>query len=158
MILSWGKCKIEYATSSAGAPGTTWTEIDTPKEGTTKLTPTAGQEKTATAEGGETVDVKYNRNSYLFEFDLFVKKGGTAPFTDDDGIVSGEKAFRVSPVDDPSCPGIQIDRSSVRVDESYSSEDGILLHHSCKCLRPATGNTIKSYTAQTPTPGGGDSD
>lgn len=147
MILSWGKCKIEKTTSPA-AQGATWTELDTPKEGTTKLTATAGTEKNATAEGGEVVDVKYNRDTYTFEFDLFVKKGSTAPFTDDDGIVSGEFAFRVSPVDDPTCPGIQIDRASVRVDESYSSEDGILLHHSCKCLRPTSGNTIKSYTAQ----------
>lgn len=154
MILSWGKCKIEK-TSSPASDSSVWDELDTPKEGTTKLTATAGQEKTAIAEGGEIVDVKYNRNTYLLEFDLFVKKGSTAPFTDDDGVVSGEFTFRVSPVDDPSCPGILIDRASVRVDESYSSEDGILLHHACQCLRPASGNTIKAYTAGT---GGGSSE
>ena len=54
--LSWGKCTIEKATSTKGTPAEQWTAIDTPKEDTTKLTPTAGTEKTATEEGGELVD------------------------------------------------------------------------------------------------------
>lgn len=146
MILSWGKCKITHAGSVQGAPVGNWNEIDTPKEGTTKLTPTAGTEKTATAEGGGIVDAKYNRNTFVFEFYLFVKKGQTAPFSDDDGIVSGEHAFRVVPEDDLSCEGIQIDRCNIRVDLSYSTDEGKMLHHYCKCLRPATGATVKPYT------------
>lgn len=144
-VLSWGKCTLQTATSTNGAPGTTWTDIDTPKEDTTKLTATAGTEKTATEEGGDIVDVLYGKNTYQLEFDLFVKKGGTRPFTGNDGIVSGEHAFRVVPADD-ACEGIQIDRSVVRVEESYSTADGILLHYVAKCLKPAEGNTVKPYT------------
>lgn len=144
-VLSWGKCTLQTATSTNGAPGTTWTDIDTPKEDTTKLTATAGTEKTATEEGGDIVDVLYGKNTYQLEFDLFVKKGGTRPFTGNDGIISGEHAFRVAPADD-ACEGIQIDRSVVRVEESYSTADGILLHYVAKCLKPAEGNTVKPYT------------
>jgi len=144
-VLSWGKCTLQTATSTNGAPGTTWTDIDTPKEDTTKLTATAGTEKTATEEGGDIVDVLYGKNTYQLEFDLFVKKGGTRPFTGNDGIISGEHAFRVVPADD-ACEGIQIDRSVVRVEESYSTADGILLHYVAKCLKPAEGNTVKPYT------------
>lgn len=144
-VLSWGKCTLQTATSTNGAPSTTWTDIDTPKEDTTKLTATAGTEKTATEEGGDIVDVLYGKNTYQLEFDLFVKKGGTRPFTGNDGIVSGEHAFRVVPADD-ACEGIQIDRSVVRVEESYSTADGILLHYVAKCLKPAEGNTVKPYT------------
>lgn len=147
-VLSWGKCSITTTTSEDGAPGSsaTWKEIDTPKEDTTKLTATAGTEKTATEEGGDIVDVMYGKNSYQLEFDIFVKKGATRPFTANDGIISGEHAFRVTPADS-SCEGIQIDRSVVRVEESYSTADGILLHYVAKCLKPASGNTIKPYTA-----------
>ncbi len=146
-VLSWGKCSITTTPSTDGAPGSsaTWTAIDTPKEDTTKLTATAGTEKTATEEGGEIVDVLFGKNSYELEFDIFVKKNGTRPFTGNDGIVSGEHAFRIAPADS-TCEGIQIDRAVVRVEESYSTADGILLHYVAKCLKPASGNTIKAYT------------
>lgn len=144
-ILSWGKCSIQTTTSTSGAPGSDWKDIDTPKEDTTKLTTTAGTEKTATEEGGDIVDVQFGKNSYQFEFDIFVKKGGERPFTSSDGIIAGEHAFRVTPADETT-EGLQIDRSVVRVEESYSTADGILLHYVVKCLKPASGNTVKPYT------------
>ncbi len=151
-ILSWGKCSITHTTSTGGEPasGGTWTAIDTPKEDSTVLNPTAGAEKVATAEGGEVVDVLFGKNTYQLEFDIFVKKGGTRPFSDNDGVVSGEHAFRVTP-EDATCEGIQIDRSVVRVEESYKAADGIILRHVVKCLKPKTGNTIKPYTASSGT-------
>lgn len=147
-ILSWGKCAVQKAASSNGTPGATWTAIDTPKENTTKVTPTAGQEKTATEEGGGIVDAMNGKNTYVFEFDLFVKKGGTRPFEDVDGLVAGEHAFRVIP-EDTECEGVQIDRCIVRVEESFSTDEGKLLHHVCRCLKPAQGKTVKPYTATT---------
>lgn len=146
-ILSWGKCKIETTPSVSGEPGSPveWVEIDTPKEDTTKITPTAGAEKTATEEGGDLVDYRRGKNTYVLEFDLFVKKGVARPFTDDDGVISGEHAFRITPEDD-TCEGAQIDRSVVSVEESYSTADGKLLHYVAKCLKPATGKTVKPYT------------
>lgn len=146
MILSWGKCKVETAVSTDGAPAATWTELDTPKKDTTKLTPTAGEEVTAQEEGGEIVDARYGKTTYTFEFDIFVKKGKTRPFEDTDGLISGEHAFRVTPVEDTECEGIQIDRSVVRCEESYSTADGKLLHYVVKCLKPKSGKTVKPYT------------
>lgn len=146
-VLSWGKCKIQTTTSTNGAPASSgpWKDIDTPKEDTTKVTPTAGSEKTATEEGGELVDVRYGKNTYTLEFDLFVKKGKDRPFEDYDGLISGEHAFRVIPEDD-TCEGCQIDRAVVRCDESYSTADGKLLHYVARCLKPAAGKTVKPYT------------
>lgn len=144
-ILSWGKCLIEHSTSTNGAPGSDWTAIDTPKEDTTKLTPSAGTEVNATEEGGEIVDSRTGKNTYLFEFDLFVKKGKERPFEDNDGIIAGEHAFRLTP-EDEDCEGLQIDRSTVRVEESYSTADGKMLHYVVRCLKPATGKTVKPYT------------
>lgn len=144
-ILSWGKCLIEHSTSTNGAPSTDWTAIDTPKEDTTKLTPSAGTEVNATEEGGEIVDSRTGKNTYLFEFDLFVKKGKERPFEDNDGIIAGEHAFRLTP-EDEDCEGLQIDRATVRVEESYSTADGKMLHYVVRCLKPATGKTVKPYT------------
>lgn len=146
MILSWGKCKVETSVSTDGAPADSWKELDTPKKDTTKLTPTAGEEVTAQEEGGEIVDARYGKTTYTLEFDIFVKKGKERPFEDNDGLISGEHAFRVTPVEDASCEGIQIDRSVVRCEESYTTADGKLLHYVAKCLKPKTGKTVKPYT------------
>lgn len=145
-ILSWGKCKIEFAKSVSGVPNGAWTEVDTPKEDTTKITPTAGTEVTATEEGGEVVDSRTGKNSYVLEFDLFVKKGVARQFDDNDGVIAGEFAFRITP-EDESTEGVQIDRASLRVEESYTTADGKILHYVAKCLKPATGKTVKPYTA-----------
>ena len=145
--LSWGKCTIEKATSTKGTPAEQWTAIDTPKEDTTKLTPTAGTEKTATEEGGDLVDSRTGKNTY--QFDLFVKKGGTRPFEDADGVIAGEWAFRLTPEDEET-EGFQIDRSTVRCEESYSTADGKMLHYVVKVLKPATGKSVKPYTKTNP--------
>ena len=147
-ILSWGKCLIQHKNSVNGAPAAaeSWKDIDTPKEDTTKITPTAGNEVTATEEGGDVVDARTGKNTYQFEFDLFVKKGVARPFDDNDGIISGEHAFRITPEDD-TCEGAQIDRCTLRVEESYSTADGKLLHYVGRCLKPAAGKTVKPYTA-----------
>lgn len=148
-VLSWGKCLLEHTPSVDGAPAPQgpWKALDTPKEDSTVLTPTAGTETVATEEGGDVVDVMYGKNTYEFAFDIFVKKGKERPFEDNDGIVEGEHAIRLTP-EDEECEGIQIDRCKIRVEESYNTKDGILLHHVCKCLKPKTGNTIKPYTKE----------
>ncbi len=143
-ILNWGHCTVMYAKSVNGAPSGSWTEIDTPKEDTTELSAEQGTEKTANEEGGALVDYMPAKNTYTLAFDLFVKKGVDAPFDDEDGVVAGEWAFRVES-DDKDCAAIQIDRSILRVDESYSTDEGSLLHHEIRCLKPAEGKTIKRY-------------
>lgn len=143
-VLSWGKCDIKHK----GGSDTAFTSIDTPKSDTTKLTSTAGQETTATEEGGAIVDYRRGKTTYQLEFDIFVKKGGPAPFvTDDDGVVEGEHAFQVIP-EDTTCEGIQIDRSVLSVEKNYSTADGIILHYVAKVLKPATGASVKPYTGQ----------
>ena len=149
-ILSWGKCIIEHAKSTDGVPGTDWKEIDIPKEDTTKVTPQAGNEVDATEEGGGIVDSRTSKTTYTFEFDLFVKKGKDAPFEDDDGVIAGEHAFRLTP-EDEECEGILIERSALRVEESYNTADGKILHYVARCLRPKTGKTVKPYVKATTT-------
>jgi len=147
-VLSWGKGTLETSPSTDGAAGTTWKTIDTPKEDTLKLTPTAGDEKTATEEGGEIVDSRNGKTKFQLEWDSFVKKGVERPFEDTDGFISGEHAFRYTPEDEET-EGFLIDRSTVHCEESYSTADGKLLHYVARCLKPKTGKTVKPYTKVT---------
>lgn len=142
--LSWGKPTIKHKVSENGAPKTTgdWTELDTPKQDTTELTTTAGDEVTANEEGGAIVDVRFGASKYELAFDLFEKKGGTDPFTDVDGVIPGEHALQIIP-EDAACKGVQIDRCALRREISYTTADGILYHYVARCLKPAEGNTVK---------------
>lgn len=153
-ILSWGKCLIETTTSTDGAPGTSavWTSIDTPKDGTTQLTTTAGTETEAVEEGGEVVDSRTGKNKYQLEFGLFVKKGVEAPWEDTDGVIAGEHAIRITPEDD-TCKGLQLDRCTIRAEHSYTTADGTIIKYICKVLKPKSGKMLKFYT-KTANPGG----
>lgn len=155
-VLNWGECDLFHATSVDGAPSGEWKELATPKEDTTKLTPTAGTEKQATEEGGALVDYMPAKNTYQLEWDEFVKKGDEPSFEDDDGVIAGEHSFRVE-AQDKECPAIQIDRATLRVEESYSTADGSLLHYVAKALKPKEGKTVKRYVPKTKYPTDGDS-
>lgn len=153
--LSWGKCSIRHCESFNGIPSIplvteqnleSWTLIDTPKEDTTKLNTTAGNEVKATEEGGATVDVRYNKSEFELEFDIFVKKGSEPPFQDDDGVIVGDHALVVIP-EDTGCEGILIERAHGRCDMSYSTADGIMLHYVFKALKPNTGKMVKLFNA-----------
>lgn len=55
MELSWGKCTIKIGKlQSSGEAPSSWIDIPTPVENSTKLTPTKGAKKEAKIEGGET--------------------------------------------------------------------------------------------------------
>lgn len=144
-VLSWGKGTMEWAKSTDGTPSGDWTAFDIPKDGTTNLATTAGTETTAQEEGGGLVDVRYGKNTYTLDFELFVKKGGSRPFNDDDGVIAGEYAIRYTP-EDEECEGFQIDRCIIRVEETFTTADGKMLHYYANALKPKTGKTVKPYT------------
>lgn len=100
-VLSWGKPKIEFGLLGDGDTlPTVWKEMPEIVEDTSKLIPTKGEKKEATGEGGEVIDIRHKRNKYLFECEVFVKKGDVKPIADNDGIVSGKYAVRLTPEDD----------------------------------------------------------
>lgn len=142
--LNWGKMKLETKPSEGGAPKehTEWKTIDTPKNGTTKIDTTEGNVTEALEEGGGVVDSRTEQSKYKLEFDLFVKKDVDPPFTDVDGVIQGEHAFRLIP-EDPTAKGYLIDRAQVAVTESYTSAEGGLMHYVIKVLKPKEGEFLK---------------
>lgn len=146
--ISWGKPSSFETTPSvdrAPAADATWESIETPKDGTLQINVTEGAEHTANEEGGGLVDIRFDANTYELQFTEFVKKGKDPIFEDVDGVVAGEHAFRFLPEDD-TCEGRQIDCAIVRVVETFTTADGILRLHKCRCKKPKTGKTVKKYT------------
>ena len=146
-ILSWGKGLLETCPNTNGTIGddAKWVALDTPKENTLKLTPTAGTSTDATEEGGDLVDSRVGKVTYQLEFDLFVKKGGKRQWEDTDGVIAGEQAFRYTP-EDEATEGFLIERSSLHCEESYTCADGKMLHYVARCLKPQDGSkTVKPY-------------
>jgi hypothetical protein len=146
-VLNWGKPKIEIALLGAdGTPGA-WTEVDTPKQDTTQLTTEKGDKKEALEEGGGVVDAKYNKSKYSLVFQLFAKKGKTKPIMDDDGVVLGNYAVRITP-EDPTATGWQMMKCNVSVVDTWSAEEGQLWEYTFDGLVPDGGGKIlQEYTA-----------
>lgn len=143
MELSWGKPVIKIGKlGDGGKAPTSWIDIPTPVENSTKLTPTKGAKKEAKIEGGENEAVKYAANTYTFEFELRAGKGRAKPVEDIDGIISGEYAVKLQP-EDPTVEGIVIDRSVMSMEETFDTENGKKWKYTFDVLKPSTGNQVK---------------
>ncbi len=146
-VLSWGKPKVEVTPSIGGAPGSSavWKAFPEIKENTAKLTPTKGTKTEAKQEGGETVDVRFSKNSFMFECEVFVKKGDVRPIEDEDGLIVDDYALRLTPEDEET-EGFLIECATVSVEESWSSADGKLLKYNFDVKKPAAGKMVKPYS------------
>lgn len=143
MELSWGKCKIKIGKLGAdGAEPETWTDIPTPVENSTKLTPTKGAKKEAKIEGGENEAVKYAANTYTLEFEIRAGKGRAKPVEDADGIIAGEYAVKVQP-ENPEVEGIVIDRSVLSMEPTFDTENGTKWKYTADVLKPKIGDQVK---------------
>lgn len=141
-ILNWGECTLRYAQSVNGKPTGEWKTLPTPKKDTTKVIPQEGEAREAIDEGDNVVDTLYGCNSYNLEFDLFMKKDEEDPFEETNGVVDEILAFQIIPLD-PTTKGIQIDACKLRLLDPYSTAEGTLLQYRGKCLKPASGKTVK---------------
>lgn len=153
--LAWGRPTIEFGKCGAdGTAPTEWKKLEyVPVENSTKLNTTKGDKKEAKVEGGEVEAVKYGKNTYSLEFEVRAAKGRTKPIEDEDGVVHGEYAVRLTP-EDSTVEGILIDRSIVSVEDTFGTEEGKKWKYTFDVLKPAEGNQVKPYTAPAPTPEG----
>jgi len=144
--LSWGNPTIEIGKCGAdGAAPTTWTKIPYPLvQDSAKLTPTKGDKQEANTEDGDPESVRYGKNKYTFEYEIRQAKGRTKPIADNDGIVNGEYAMRLTP-EDSDVPGIIIDRTNVSVEDSWDVKNGLKWKFTHDVLKPASGNKVKEY-------------
>ena len=139
-----GKCILRKKTSVDGTPADgAWTVIPTPKDGTTSLNPTEGTDIEATIEGGEVIDSESAATNYTLEWEEWDEKGQAPTFDDVDGPVRGEFALQCLPDRDESCPGFQIDRSTIKASTVFTTADGQRTKYTAKVLKPSSGKMVK---------------
>ena len=144
MVINWGKPTLEFAAytgSSFDAESASWTAFPTPVENTTQLETTAGDKVEAKEEGGGTVDTYQKKSKYAFSFELFVKKGQDKPIEDNDGVISANYAFRLTP-EDPTCHGYLVEKASVSILETFNSQDGSRWKYTFDALVPDSGKKM----------------
>lgn len=143
-VLTWGIGSFEHKDSVGGEPKAegAWDKIDIPTQDSLKVETKEGETIEAKDEAGNVVDSRTTPSSYEITFDLFVKKGVALPFTDKDGIIDGEHAFRYIP-EDPTCEGWQADRTTVSSSILFSTKEGAKYRYKVKVLKPKTGNAFK---------------
>ncbi|MDD3404974.1 MAG: BACON domain-containing carbohydrate-binding protein [Paludibacteraceae bacterium] len=132
--LSWGKPQIKYRV--AGTTGA-WITMPTPVENTTKLTTSKGSKLEAKLEGGDYQDVKYQRNTYALDFELYMHEGFEKPISECDGIVADNYEFLVIPENRKSI-GIYIKKGAVSAEPSFDTQIGAKMKYTVDVLRPDT--------------------
>lgn len=138
--IGWGKSHL--LVKDLDSPTAKWTKLPTPKENTTKLTPTKGDKKEAPIEGGENEAVKYSANKYVLEYTIRRLKGRKKPFKDENGVIAHRYAIFIQP-ENMTVPGPYIENSVVSLADEFSTEEGALLTYSHDGLKPDSGNIVK---------------
>jgi len=140
--LSWGKPKVNVGMRGDGTAPELWMAEHSIVENSAKLTPSKGTRKEAKIEGGELEDVKYNKNTYVFEYEVRVMRGRTPRIEDNDGLVVGEYALQLIP-ENASVSGFIIDRAAVSVEDTWDAENGAKKKYTFDVLVPEQGNQVK---------------
>ena len=143
-ILSWGKCelKVEPITGS-GAVIESATTFPIPVEDSTQLTPTQGDKKEATVEGGDVVASRTNAAKYTLTTRIRLHSSlKTPPLGDGDGQIAGEYKVTITPLENAVAPKVVLNRCSASAMFNYTSADGVDIQYDFDVLKPASGPKI----------------
>lgn len=145
--LAWGNPKVEICAFVAGIMPVipTWTVVNNIKEDSTKLATAKGAKDEAAIEGGDLIDVRFKKNNYTFEIEIYAAKSTSKPIADVDGVVAVNYAVRLTP-EDVTLAGFIIPKTAVQVEDTFSSKDGKMWKYTFEALKPATGAKLQEYT------------
>ncbi len=142
--IGWGKCSI--IVKDLDTDGAKWVKLATPKEDSTELTPSKGDKKEATIEGGGNEDVKYSRSTYELTYTIRRNTSRKKPFEDQDGVVANRYAVFVQP-ENVKVPGPLMEKSVVTLEDPFDTTDGGQLTYTHDGLLPDDdSNTVKWVT------------
>jgi hypothetical protein len=137
---------VEISPLDNDAEPTVWAAIPhLPVEGSFALTLEKGEKLEAKYEDGTNADVKYRKNAYTIEFEMFIERGMAKPIPDDDGVILTEYGIRVLPEDD-TLVGRQMLRCNVSAEETFTGAGGIKVKYTFEGLKPPAGNVLQPYT------------
>lgn len=132
--IGWGKNRhaVRNITQDKG-----WRELPTPVEDTFEVATEKGDKLEAKIEGGEYKDVKYKRNTNSVTFDVYVAKGETKPFDDNNGVIDDEFEYVSQPEDAAVPAGIHISRARVSCEVKGNDAEGLKLAYTVEPLTPS---------------------
>lgn len=137
-VIGWGKPRIFVKDLDASSPK--WEELPTPVEDSTQLTTTKGDKQEAKIEGGENEDVKYGKNTYALVLNIRAAKGRKRPINGSDGVVAHYYAVALQP-EDPEVPGFCMEKTTVSVEDTFTSADGGVWAYTFDALKYAAEKT-----------------
>jgi hypothetical protein len=137
-VLSWGKPRIFIQKEGE----TKWKELPTPVEDSTQLATTKGDKKEAKVEGGENEDVKFAKNTYALNLNIRQAKGRVKPIVDADGVINDNYKVVLQP-EDPTNEGFCLDKTTVSVEDTWTSADGGIWAYAFDALKPESGDQVK---------------
>lgn len=150
--LSWGKCTIFLLK----AGDTKWKRLVTPVEDSTNLTPSQGDKLEAKIEGGTNEAVKYKNNTYQLTYNIRKAQGRKQPVANKDGVVTAEYSVMLMP-EDPTTDGFYIERTSVNIQDTFTTGEGAIWQITHDALEPTKGNTVKWGLVSVTSTGAGES-
>lgn len=133
-VIGWGKPRIFV--KDLDATSSKWEELPTPVEDSTQLTTTKGDKQEAKIEGGENEDIKYGKNTYALVLNIRAAKGRKRPISDSDGVVVHNYAVALQP-EDPEVPGFCMEKTTVSVEDTFTSADGGVWAYTFDALKSA---------------------
>lgn len=120
--LTWGKCTVGYKVGS-----TAYTEE--PKLDSTKLTPSEGSTQEAKIEGGETIAIRRDIDSYTLEWDTYIHPANADKYKDRIAAPNTSVTdLAVTPANTEAL-SIKAPAASLHSSFSFDSQGGILIHN-----------------------------
>lgn len=136
-VIGWGKPRVFY--KDLDKTGATWQEFPAAVEGSTTLETSKGDKQEAKIEGGENEDVRYSKNTYVLNLSIRAAKGRKKPIDDNDGLVAHNYAIALQP-EDKDVDGFLMEKTTVSIEDTWSSEEGGIWAYSFDALKPTTAN------------------
>ena len=144
--LSWGKCTVGFK-----AGGTTYTEE--PKLDSTKLTPSEGSTQEAKIEGGETIAIRRDSDSYTLEWVIYIHSANVdkykARIAEPNVNVTD---LTVTPANKEAL-SIKAPTASLHSTVTYDSQGGILMHNKASLVKSGSSALFDIATAGTSSTG-----
>ena len=139
-VILWGKPTITITTVTGSSANLT---VPTPVADSTQLSTEAGDKHTADIEGGGYEAIRYDKNSFTFQFAVRFAAGRTMPFEDvsHDGVVAGTYKFAIKG-EDAGSPTCTINEANVRYEDELTADDGARRNYICESIMPASGDQI----------------
>lgn len=151
-LIAWGQPRLWWVKLVNGViPALArWKKMYTPKEGTTNVSVTEGEQRSAKVEGGKKIAERKDADEFYFNFDQYARTPDTGiepemPFDPShDGQIGGEYAILLQP-EYAGAIGLRIDKCTASVQPNWTAEEGTVHAFRCPILMPNDGSDMTKW-------------